>query len=60
ISERLPQNPYRLGAALEGPYLGQYSAHLGTYRVVYTIDEDTRTVNVLSIRLRADVYGTGR
>jgi mRNA-degrading endonuclease RelE of RelBE toxin-antitoxin system len=33
------------------------SAHLGTYRVVYRIDEATRTVIVLAICLRRDVYG---
>jgi mRNA-degrading endonuclease RelE of RelBE toxin-antitoxin system len=57
ISERLPVNPYRLGGELSGPYAGSRAAHLGTYRVVYRIDEDSRTVYVLSIRLRGDVYG---
>ena len=57
ITERLPTNPYRLGGELEGPYAGMRSAHLGTYRVVYQIDETTSTVIVLAIRLRGDVYG---
>jgi mRNA interferase RelE/StbE len=57
ITERLPTNPHRLGGELEGPYAGMRSAHLGTYRVVYRIDEETRTIHVLSIRLRGDVYG---
>ena len=57
ITERLPTNPYRLGGELEGPYAGMHSAHLGTYRVVYRIDEATRAVIVLAIRLRRDVYG---
>jgi mRNA-degrading endonuclease RelE of RelBE toxin-antitoxin system len=57
VTERLPANPHRLGGELDGPYEGMRSAHLGTYRVVYRIDEDTRTVYVLSIRLRGDVYG---
>lgn len=57
ITERLPTNPYRLGGELEGPYAGMRSAHLGTYRVVYRIDEATSTVIVLAIRLRGDVYG---
>ena len=58
ITERLPSNPQRLGRELAAPYAGCRSAHLGTYRVVYRIDEDKRTVYVLSIRLRGDVYGT--
>ncbi|GAA2614604.1 type II toxin-antitoxin system mRNA interferase RelE [Dactylosporangium fulvum] len=57
VTERLPTNPHRLGGELEGPSEGVRSAHLGTCRVVYRIDEETRTVYVLSIRLRGDVYG---
>jgi mRNA-degrading endonuclease RelE of RelBE toxin-antitoxin system len=57
VTERLPINPSRLGGELEGPYRGMRSAHLGTYRVVYRIDEEGHIVYVLSIRLRGDVYG---
>lgn len=57
IIERLPTNPYRLGGELSGPYAGRRAAHLGTYRVVYRIDDSCHTVYVLSIRLRGDVYG---
>jgi mRNA interferase RelE/StbE len=58
IIERLPTNPYRLGGELTAPYEGCRSAHLGTYRVVYRIDEGRRTIYVLAVRLRGDVYGT--
>ncbi|HEX6498993.1 MAG TPA: type II toxin-antitoxin system RelE/ParE family toxin [Micromonosporaceae bacterium] len=57
ITDRLPANPYRLGGELAPPYHGRRSAHLGTYRVVYRLDEKTRTIYVLAIRLRGDVYG---
>ncbi len=57
ITERLPANPHRLGAELAGPYAGTHAAHLGTYRVIYRIDEAQHTIYVLSIRLRGDVYG---
>lgn len=57
VTERLPTNPHRLGAELSGPYAGSHAAHLGTYRVVYRIDDAQHTVYVLSIRLRGDVYG---
>jgi mRNA-degrading endonuclease RelE of RelBE toxin-antitoxin system len=56
ITERLPANPHRVGGEFAAPYEGCWSARLGTYRVVYRIDEDERTVYVLSIRLRGDVY----
>jgi mRNA interferase RelE/StbE len=58
ITERLPTNPYRLGGELTAPYEGCRSAHLGTYRVVYRIDVGRRTIYVLAVRLRGDVYGT--
>ncbi|MGZ4587628.1 MAG: type II toxin-antitoxin system RelE family toxin [Mycobacteriaceae bacterium] len=57
ITERLPTNPYRLGGELVGPYAGKHAAHLGTYRVVYRIDDSAHTVDILSIRLLGDVYG---
>jgi mRNA-degrading endonuclease RelE of RelBE toxin-antitoxin system len=57
ITERLAVNPHRVGGPLEGPYVGMRSAHLGTYRVVYRIDEENRTVVVVAVRLRGDVYG---
>ena len=57
ITDRLPRNPYRLGGELAAPYEGCRSAHLGTYRVVYRIDSASKTIYVLSVRLRGDVYG---
>lgn len=57
IRERLPQNPHRLGGELYGKYAGCRSAHLGNLRIRYRIDEDTRTVHVQAVRLRADMYG---
>jgi mRNA-degrading endonuclease RelE of RelBE toxin-antitoxin system len=33
------------------------SARLGTYRIVYRLDEAARTVIVVAVRLRGDVYG---
>jgi mRNA-degrading endonuclease RelE of RelBE toxin-antitoxin system len=58
ITERLPTNSYRLGGELVALYEGCRSAHLGTYRVIYRIDEARRTIYVLAVRLRGDVYGT--
>jgi mRNA interferase RelE/StbE len=50
ITERLPTNPHRVGGELHGPYDGMRSAHLGTYRVVYRIDDDAHAVIVLAVR----------
>ena len=57
ITERLPLNPARLGSELSEPYEGLRSAHLGTYRVVYRVDDGSHTIYVIAVRLRGDVYG---
>lgn len=57
IASRLPTDPYRVGGELAAPYEGCRSAHLGTYRVVYRVDDASQTIYVLSVRLRGDVYG---
>jgi mRNA interferase RelE/StbE len=72
ISERLPEtvaaavlefcdavlavNPQRVGKPLFGPLAGCHGALRGTYRIVYRIDEAARTVNLLGVDHRSDVY----
>ena len=58
ITERLPTNPYRFGREPVAPFEECRSAQLGTYRVVYRIDDVSKTIYVLAVRLRGDVYGT--
>ena len=72
IAERLPEavaaavlefceatlaiNPNRVGKPLFGPLAGCHGARRGTYRIVYRIEENTRTVHVLDIDRRAEIY----
>jgi mRNA interferase RelE/StbE len=72
ISQRLPEavaaavlefcdaalaiNPNRVGKPLFGPLAGCHGARRGTYRIVYRIDEAARTVHVLDIDHRSDIY----
>ena len=42
--------------ALVGPLAGCFRYRVGDYRVVYTINEATRTVSVINIAHRRDVY----
>jgi mRNA interferase RelE/StbE len=72
IAERLPESvaaaviefcdsalalsPRRVGKPLFGPLVGCHGARRGTYRIVYRIDEQTRTVEVLDIDHRGDIY----
>ena len=52
----LLDNPDRVGKRLHPPLGDRHSARRGTYRVVYRIDEDTRTVTVLDVAHRRDAY----
>lgn len=72
IAERLPEsvaaavlefceaalavNPHRVGKPLFGPLAGCHGARRGTYRVVYRIDEGSRTVQVLDVDHRSEIY----
>ena len=53
-------DPHRVGKRLRPPLGDRHSARRGTYRVVYRIDDDIRTVTVLDVAHRRDIYRTGR
>ncbi|MDA8043990.1 MAG: type II toxin-antitoxin system RelE/ParE family toxin [Actinomycetota bacterium] len=52
----LIESPRRVGHPLRYELTGLWAARRGPYRVVYAIDDDDRTVTVLRIDHRADVY----
>ena len=52
----LAGNPYRAGKPLRLGLVGLHSAKRGDYRVVYLIDEGARTVTIMAIEHRSDVY----
>ena len=52
----LTEAPRRVGHPLRRELEGLWSARRGAYRVVYEIDDETRTVRVLRVDHRADVY----
>lgn len=56
VTGPLLENPHRVGKPLTRELDGYHSARRGTYRVVYRIDEPSRTVHVVRIDHRADVY----
>jgi mRNA interferase RelE/StbE len=55
----LAENPRRAGRPLRFELEGLHSAHRGDYRIVYRIDDRHRTVDILAIGHRADVYRRG-
>jgi len=56
ITTTLLENPQRIGKRLLPPFAGTWSARRGAYRVLYEIDDDTRTVTVTAVDNRADAY----
>ena len=54
--DALADNPYRVGKPLFGPLAGCHGARRGTYRIVYRVDDETRTVHVLDVDHRTDIY----
>ena len=57
ITGPLLDNPYRVGKQLRPPLADRHSARRGTYRIVYRIDDETRSVTVLAIGHRGGIYG---
>ena len=53
--DSLKINPYR-GKPLKLSLKGNYSLRVGVYRIVYSINRNTITVQVLKIGHRRDVY----
>jgi mRNA-degrading endonuclease RelE of RelBE toxin-antitoxin system len=52
----LLRNPHRVGKPLRGDLAGLHSARVGAYRIVYEINQASRTVQVIYIDHRADIY----
>ena len=56
IYRSVTQTPRRVGTPLQFGLAGLCSARRGDYRVIYRIDDDLRTVTVMAIEHRFDVY----
>ncbi|WP_245714572.1 type II toxin-antitoxin system RelE family toxin [Micromonospora inyonensis] len=52
----LGQEPYRVGKRLLPPLADRFTARRGTYRIIYRVDDHNRTVTVVDIDHRRDVY----
>ena len=58
IQGPLLENPQRVGKPLREPLAPAFAARRGSYRVLYFIDDATRTVKVTAVAHRSDVYKT--
>lgn len=52
----IANNPYRQGKPLSGKWEGYYSARRGSFRIVYSINDQTVVVTVIRIAHRAHAY----
>ena len=52
----IANDPRRLGKPLRLELEGRWSARRGPYRIIYRLDDASRTVTVLAVAHRADVY----
>ena len=48
----------RSGHALRAPLRGLYSLRVGSYRILYQVTDDGKTVRVAAIRHRSAAYGS--
>lgn len=58
ITGPLLDDPQRVGKPLDPPLAPAWTARRGTYRILYTCDLASRTVEVTAIRHRSDAYRT--
>jgi mRNA interferase RelE/StbE len=56
ITGPLLDNPHRVGKQLHPPLDDRHSARRGTYRLIYRIDDHSRTVTVVDVAHRRDAY----
>ncbi len=52
----LRENPYPPGAKMLKGNLVGWRIRVGDYRIVYTIDEELKTITIVRVRHRRDVY----
>lgn len=56
ITGPLIEQPHRVGKRLLPPLDDRFSARRGTYRIIYRIDDSSRTVTVVDVDHRREVY----
>ena len=58
ITGPLLADPRRVGKPLNPPLAPVWTARRGSYRILYTINDTRRVVEVTAVRHRADAYRT--
>jgi mRNA interferase RelE/StbE len=55
----LADNPRKVGKPLKRELEGSYSARRGPYRILYSINEPAKQVEILRVDHRAEIYRNG-
>ncbi len=58
ITGPLLDDPHRVAKPLDPPFAPAWAARRGSYRILFTVDDTDRIVEVTAIRHRADAYRT--
>ena len=53
---QLHLNPYKVGKSLKGKFRGKRRLKVGNYRIIYWINEDNKTVWIVAVGHRKDIY----
>ncbi len=56
ISTYLIKSPAKIGKQLKGEYAGFFKYRIGDWRVIYHLDEDSKTITITKIGHRKEVY----
>jgi mRNA interferase RelE/StbE len=56
VKSYLSQNPLSLGKPLKGIFKGLYRYRFGDHRVIYAIDHKEKTILILRVGRRKEVY----
>jgi len=59
IDERLTNNPSQLGKPLHYKLKGYWRLRVSNYRIVYHIKDADKTVSIIAIKHRKDIYKIG-
>lgn len=56
VEERLTTNPVEFGKPLRYSFKGHRRMRVGNYRIIYRIENSTKTIIIIAIKHRKDIY----
>ena len=56
VTQVLAEQPHRVGKPLHNELAGRWVARRGEYRVIYRIDDETRTISIVALGHRRGIY----